>query len=146
MPSQEGRDEPEYPKLSISSQVVLSTALHPLNGWRDCPRMSTFYHGWYWTPRSDCRKGQRWEKSPSSSDVMKLQKESAWQRLWRGQRKTTDSEHNRLDKPEGTDTVDTNSHMRSVEFSHVALENPLAKGIGQWLKLIPFITTFDLIH
>ena len=51
----------------------------------------------------------------------------------------------RSEKPEGTDTVYTNSHMRSVEFSHVALEDPLATGVGLWLKLILFIITFDLI-
>ena len=33
----------------------------------------------------------------------------------------------RSEKPEGTETVDTNSHMRSVEFSYVALGDPLAK-------------------
>ena len=42
-------------------------------------------------------------------------------------------------------TVTTNPHMRSVEFSHVALGDPLATGVGLWLKLIPFIITFDLI-
>ena len=34
----------------------------------------------------------------------------------------------RLEKPEGTDTVYTNSHMCSVEFSHVALEDPWLRG------------------
>ena len=42
-------------------------------------------------------------------------------------------------------TVTTNPHMRSVEFSHVALGEPLATGVGLWIKLIPFIITFDLI-
>ena len=51
----------------------------------------------------------------------------------------------RSEKPEGTDIVYTNSHMRLVEFSHVALEDPLATGVGLWLKLILFIITFDLI-
>ena len=51
----------------------------------------------------------------------------------------------RSEKPEGTDTVTTNHYMRLVEFSHVALEDPLATGVGLWLKLILFIITFDLI-
>ena len=36
----------------------------------------------------------------------------------------------RLEKPEGTDTVTTNHHMRLVEFLHVALEDPLAMGVS----------------
>ena len=51
----------------------------------------------------------------------------------------TDSEQYQAEKPEGTDTVTTNSHMRLVEFSHVALEDPLATGVGLWIKLILFI-------
>ena len=41
--------------------------------------------------------------------------------------------------------VTTNPHMRSVEFSHVALGDPLATEVGLWIKLIPFIIIFDLI-
>ena len=51
----------------------------------------------------------------------------------------TDSEQHQAEKPEGTDTVTTNHHMRLVEFSHVALEDPLATGVGLWIKLILFI-------
>ena len=42
----------------------------------------------------------------------------------------TDSEQHQAEKPEGTDTVTTNHHMRLVEFSHVALEDPLATGLA----------------
>ena len=35
--------------------------------------------------------------------------------------------------------------MSLVEFSHVALEDPLATEVGLWLKLILFIIIFDLI-
>ena len=50
----------------------------------------------------------------------------------------------RSEKPEGTDIVTTNHHMRLVEFLHVALEDPLATGIGLWLKLILIIITIEL--
>ena len=50
----------------------------------------------------------------------------------------------RSEKSEGTDTVYTNSHMRLVEFSHVALEDPLTTGVGLWLKLILLIITIEL--
>ena len=50
----------------------------------------------------------------------------------------------RSEKPEGADKVYTNSHMRLVEFSHVALEDPLATEIGLWLKLILLIITIEL--
>ena len=51
----------------------------------------------------------------------------------------------RSEKLEGTDAVDTNFHMRLVEISHVAMEDPLVTGVALWLKLILFIITFDLI-
>ena len=51
----------------------------------------------------------------------------------------TDSEQYQAEKPEGTDTVTTNHYMRLVEFSHVALGDPLAMGVGLWIKLILFI-------
>ena len=58
----------------------------------------------------------------------------------------TDSEQHQGEKPEGTDTVTTNHHMRLMEFSHVALEDPMTTGVGFWLKLIFFIIAFDLIE
>ena len=50
----------------------------------------------------------------------------------------------RLEKPEDTDTVTTNHCMRSVEFSHVTLEDPMATGVGLLLKLILLIITIEL--
>ena len=47
--------------------------------------MSTFDHGWYWTPRSlSTGKGQRWKKLPLEAFRLTL-KESAWQKLLRDQ-------------------------------------------------------------
>ena len=51
----------------------------------------------------------------------------------------------RSEKPEGTDAVYTNSHMRLVEFIACGSGGSHGYGVGLWLKLIPFIIAFDLI-
>ena len=96
-----------YPKIGLdrrggTNQNIPNPRLalrwpHPCSlpiewGSRGCPRMSTFNHEWYLTPRSGCR--QRTEMGEAAILAVALwltPEESAWQRLWRGQRK-----HNRL--------------------------------------------------
>ena len=54
--------------------------------------MSTFDHGWYCIPRSGCRQGTEMREVAILAVALWLTpEESAWQRLWRGQR-----HHNRL--------------------------------------------------
>ena len=46
-------------------------ALYPLNGVVEAvPWKPTFNYGWYWTPRSDCRQGWRWERLPFAEGIM----------------------------------------------------------------------------
>ena len=52
-----------------------------------CPRMSTFDHEWYWTPRFGWRQGTEMGEAAPSSGIWLTPEESAWQRLWRRQRK-----------------------------------------------------------
>ena len=66
----------------------------------------------------------------NSGVMINSRRERMTKALERTKEITTDSEHIRLEKPEGTDTVTTNHHMRLVKFSHVALEDPLATKVG----------------
>ena len=69
-------------------------------GSRGCPRMSTFDHGWYWTPRSGCRQGTEMGGAAILAEALWLTpEESARQRLWRGQRHS-----NRLRATSGGET------------------------------------------
>ena len=55
-------------------------------GSRGCPRMSTFDHRWYWTPRSGCRQGTEMGSAAIQALALRLTpEESVGQRLWRGQ-------------------------------------------------------------
>ena len=67
--------------------------LYPLNGEVEAvPRILTFDHGWYWTPRSGCRQGNEMGGAVILAVALWLTPEkSAWQWLWREQR-----HHNRL--------------------------------------------------
>ena len=80
-----------------------------------------------WLPARD-----RDERSchPSSGVMINSRGEHMTKALERTEEFSTDSEHLRSEKPEGTDKVTTNHHMRLVEFSHVALEDPLATEVG----------------
>ena len=114
-------------------------------GSRGCPR-TTLNHGGtghqVWLP---VRDGDERSCHPSSGIMINSRGERMTKALERTDEITTDSEQIRSEKPERTDTIYTNFHMCLVEFSHVALEDPLATGVGLWLKLILFIITFDLI-
>ena len=76
---------------------------------------------------------------PSNGIMINSRGERRTKALERTEEYPTDSEQHQAEKPEGTDTVTTNHYMRLVEFSHVALEDPLATGVGLWIKLILFI-------
>ena len=76
---------------------------------------------------------------PSRGIMINSRGERRTKALERTEEHPTDSEQHQAEKPEGTDTVTTNPHTRLVEFSHVALEDPLATGVGLWIKLILFI-------
>ena len=75
--------------------------------------MSTFDHGWYWTPRSGC-----WQETEIGEDILLLKalclilEESAGQRLWRELRnfQQTPSNIRRRNQRVQT-TVTTNYHM-----------------------------------
>ena len=110
------------------------------------PRMSTFDHRWYRTARSDCQQWTEMGEAVPSSGVM-INSRGEWLTKTLEGTETLQQTPNtiRSEKPEGTDTVYTNSHMRLVEFFHVALEDPMATGVGLWLKLILLIITIELI-
>ena len=66
--------------------------LHPLNGVVEAiPRMSTFDHEWYWTPRSGCRQGTEMREVTTSRGTMLNPEESVGQKLWEGLENQTDS-------------------------------------------------------
>ena len=129
----------------LSGGLIL--ALYPLNGVVEAvPRMSSFDHRWYWTPRSGYRQGTEMREAVILVMALWLTpEERAWRRLWRWQKKATDSEHIRLEKPEGTDTVTTNfPHAFNGIFAFGSGGSP---GYGGWPlnNIIPFIIIFDLI-
>ena len=68
--SQEKRDEPEYPKPWISSQVAHPWVPHPLNEVRRLPSSRTFDYRWYWTLRSCSGKGRKLEKPLPAEGIM----------------------------------------------------------------------------
>ena len=138
---QEGRDEPEYPNPGVALRWPHPCSLPIEWSSRGCPpnvnlRPRVVLDTQVWLPARD---GDGKCCHPSSDIIINS----------RGERRTEAFQQTpsiiMTEKPEGTDTVYTNSHMRLVEFSHVALENPLTTGVGLWLKLILFIITFDLI-
>ena len=109
--------------------------------------MSTFDHGWYWTPRSGCRQGTEMGGAVILAEALWLTPE--------GERKTkalegteefpTDSKQHQVEKPEGTDY---SHHQFPHAFSGIfacGSGGPLAMEVGLWIKLILFIITFDLI-
>ena len=52
-----------------------------------CPRMSTFDHEWYWTPRTGCQQGTEMGEAAFLAVALWLTRdESVGQRLWNGQR------------------------------------------------------------
>ena len=99
-----------------------------------CPRMWTFDHGWYWTPRSGCRQGTEMGSAAILAELLWLTPEgSAWQRLWRGQR-----HHNRLRATSGGETrgYRQQSPPKPHAFSGIfacGSGGPLATEVGFWL-------------
>ena len=99
-------------------------------------------------PRSGCRQGTEMGGAAILARGIMINS--------RGERRTkalegtedlpTDSEQHQAEKPEGTDC---SHHQSSHAFSGIftcGSGGPLATGVGLWLKLIPFIITFDLIY
>ena len=80
-----------------------------------------------------------------ADELCLIPEESAGQSLWERQRNTTDSEHHQVGETrENRHSLHQFSHEFSGIFACVSGESP-GYGVGLWLKLIPFIITFDLI-
>ena len=92
-PSKEGRDEPEYPKSRINSQVSPSPLEVHWMGWRDCPqsinhRPQVVLDTQIWLPT---RYGDGRSHFQAKALCL-IPEESARQRLWEWLGKRTDSE------------------------------------------------------
>ena len=142
---QEGRDEPEYPKPRVALRCPHPCSLPIEWGSGGCPR-TTLNHGGtghqVWLP---VRDGDG-KAVPCSGIMINSRGERRTKALEGTEAVQQTPSTIRSEKPEGTDIVYTNFHMCLMEFSHVALEDLLATGVGLWLKLILFIITFDLIN
>ena len=96
------------------------------------PRMSTFDHGWYWTPRSGCRQGT--EMGGAAILARGIMINSRGERRTKALEGTEDFQQTpsniRRRNQRVQTVVTTNSHMRSVEFSHVALGDPWLRGLA----------------
>ena len=135
------------PKPLSSSQAAPSLLSTHWMGSRGCPpnvnlRPRVVLDTQVWL---QARDGDGKCCHPSSSIMMNSRGERRTKALERTEVSQQTPSNSRQEKPEGTDTVYTDFHMRLVEFSHVALKDPLATRVGLWLKLILFIITFDLI-
>ena len=108
--------------------------------------MSTFDHGWYWTPRSGCRQRTEMGCAAILAVVMiNSRGERRTKALERTEEFPTDSEKYQAEKPEGTDySLHQSPHAFSGIFA-CGSGGLLATGVGLWIKLILFIITFDLI-
>ena len=109
--------------------------------------MSTFDHGWYWTPRSGCRQGTEMGGAAILAEALWLtpEGERRTKALERTEEFPTDSKQHQVEKPEGTDY---SHHQFPHAFSGIFACGsgwPLAMEVGLWIKLILFIITFDLI-
>ena len=102
------------------------------------PRMWTFDHdrfdhGWYWTPfRSGCRQGT--EMGGAAILARGIMINSRGERRTKALEGTEDIQQTpsniRRRNQRVQTTVTTNPHMRSVEFSHVALGDPWLRGLA----------------
>ena len=142
---QEGRNEPEYPKPRISSQVAPSLLFTIEWGNRGCPpnnpKPQVELDTQVWL---SARDGDGRSCHPSSDIMTNSRGVRMTKALERTEERQQTPSTIKSEKPEGTDTVYTNSHMRLVEFSHVALEDSLATGVDLWLLLIPLIIKIEL--
>ena len=116
------------------------------------PRMWTFDHdrfdhGWYWTPfRSGCRQGT--EMGGAAILARGIIINSRGERRTKALEGTEDIQQTPSNIRRRNQRVQTQSPPipTCVQWNfRMWLWGPLATGVGLWLKLIPFIITFDLI-
>ena len=128
---QEGRDEPEFLKPRISSQVIPSLLSTYWIRVVEAVSLTTLNHGGtgqqVWLPVRD-GDGRSWH--PSSGIMINSRGERRTKALERTEDIQQTPSKIRSEKPESTDTVTTNHHMRLVEFSNVSLKDSLATGVG----------------
>ena len=126
-PSQEGRDEPEYPKPRISSQVIPSLDRPLWIGLGYCPRMTTHWPRWFWPPGLAAGKGWWWEVSPSPDGLRSTSVESAGQRHWRDPARTDIKD--RLDETRG---ITPDNHAPPGDASPYGLSSGGSGGFKPW--------------
>ena len=91
-------------------------------GSRGCPECQPSTTSGTKHPGLAAGKGRRWEKLPSSSGIMINSRGERMTKALEGTKELQQTPSTiKPEKPEETDLVDTNSHMQSVEFSHVIL-------------------------